>query len=586
MLLDNPLSITKKVPSSLIFALLIFIPGVYALYLAINSGEISRQDYWGIMGGYLTIDGFSHHPADWLQPQNGHPILIPKLIYALNVIFTQGSNISLSLIAWFLALLQAFLLVKLLPPTIQNRRIIAVLIFSISAFSFTPSADNWTLGFSGVHWIGANVFAIASIACLTTYCRQENVMWVFGSLVFATAATFTYGTAFVLWPVLCVGAFLILPRWWVIVSYVGGMIFIYINYVPGNEPQLDILMSFSERTNLLILYTLTYLGAIFTTNNIGAPLIGFIGLLLGVIIIGHLFLHNTKKLRLDLFPWLLLLAYTVGNAALTALSRSHMGIEQAMRSRYTSITCLFWIGLIVIVIYYLGTIGAKWSSYKFVPTFVVLGILIVAMYGLGAERQKDFRHILRLQQPTMLSVNLGIPDEVAVVHSITQVPGQFFTMIPTLQAHNHIPFHKKSNSCGLVDQPISQEFLIQTPQNKVRGNFDFLDRFKKYGARAVGWAYSEERDIECIALLNEDNIIRGFAFPGFYRPDIAETLPLADSQTGWMGYARASSSNEELTAYVLLAGDEHWVALAGQHSLEDPGPVNGAVYTAMVLPPP
>lgn len=587
MLLSNIRSIDKKIPLYLILTLAVLLPATFALYLAINSGEISTHDYWGIMMQYLTVDGFSHRPADWLQSQNGHILLIPKVIYAVNIVFTQGSNISLSLIAWLFALLQTALLIQLLPYSIQDWRVIVVLAFSISAFSFTPSAvHSWTLGFSGVHWIGANLFAIASIASLTYYFRTEQLAWIFGSLLSATAATFTYGTSLALWPALCIGTLLILPRLRLSLIYIGLTIVVYAQYLSRFGAQSDQSIPSYGSISALILYATTYLGAIFTENNALASLIGAIGALLSMLIAGHLFFRSTSKARLYLLPWFLIQVYTVENAVITALSRSHLGVEQAMVSRYASLPGLFWVSLIVTVMYYLCQPGSNWSWYKFAPAFAVIGILIMAMYPLGFGRAKEFLHRVSLQPLAILSINLGIPDDVAITHSITISPGQFLTMIPILQAHKHIPFNKQNYSCPQFGQIIPQDFLTQTSQGNVGGLFDFMDRFTEDGARVVGWAYSENRDIKCIVLLNEENFIRGIAFSGFYRPDVAETLTITDQMTGWMGYVRVSSNNENLTAYALLSGDNHWFALESSHSLEEPGQVDYLMYTAMILPPP
>lgn len=588
MLFNNTRSLDKKIPSYFIQTLIILAPATYVLNLALNSGEIPSNDYWGILLQIYSIDGFSYQFADWLQSQNGHILLIPKVIYALNIILTRGANVSLSLVAWLFALVQAFLFIQLLPRNIQDRRVVTVLIFSISAVSFIPSAtDNWIHGFSGVHWIGANMLVIASIACLTYHFRNGHIAWIFGSLLFAIAATFTYGTAFALWPALCVGTLLVLSRLRLSLLYVGITILVYTGYLSRYGSQSGQSTLLYDKISPLAHYIITYLGAIFTTNNILAPLIGTIGILLSVLITIHLLLRGNTETRLYLLPWFLIQLYTVGNAFITGLSRSHLGTEQAMASRYASLPGLYWISLIVIVMYYLSQTISKWSWYKLTPAFAVIGILIMAMYPVGFAREKEYLHQLSLQPLAILSIDLGIPDDVAIKHAITPAPVQFLTIIPTLKAHKHIPFDKQHNSCGQIDQIIPQALLTQTPQsNYVGGYFNFMDSFSERGARVIGWAYSENRDIKCIALLNEKNTIRGFAFSGFYRPDIAETLNIPDQNSGWMGYARVTSTDEMLTAYVLLTGDEHWVALDDTHSFERAGQMDFTKYSAMFFPPP
>jgi hypothetical protein len=202
--------------------LAIFVPAVYALYLVLNAGQIPGLDYWGILEKVFSIQGFSDRWADWLINQNGHIILIPRVIYALNIFITHGSNLGLSLITWLFALLQTILLVRLLPAGPHPRWLTICLIFCISIFTFTPSAAHiWVHGFSGVAWVGANLLAVASIACLTFYLHDDRIGWIFGSMFFALVAVFTYGTSLVLWMALSIGALLVRPRLWPVLLYLG-----------------------------------------------------------------------------------------------------------------------------------------------------------------------------------------------------------------------------------------------------------------------------------------------------------------------------------------------------------------------------
>ena len=74
-------------------------------------------------------------------------------------------------------------------------------------------------------------------------------------------------------------------------------------------------------------------------------------------------------------------------------------------------------------------------------------------------------------------------------------------------------------------------------------------------------------------------MIRGFAVPGFYRQDVSEILDLSNLYTGWLGYVRVSSPQEQIQAYVLLEGDEKWAPLHNSHSPENPGTINSDIYT-------
>ena len=192
----------------------ILIPAAYILYLISQAGDLSNFDYWWMTWNFYSVDGFSTNPFNWIFRANEHFVLIPAIIYGLNIIFTQGSNIGLCLIAWFLAWIQCYVLIALLPLKLRSfpLQFISV-ILCISIFNFTPAAaHNWMRGFSGVHWIIANLFVICSIFCLQSYTTILDAEtgtpplgngWVIGSIIFGILGCISYSTPLALWPILC-----------------------------------------------------------------------------------------------------------------------------------------------------------------------------------------------------------------------------------------------------------------------------------------------------------------------------------------------------------------------------------------------
>ncbi|MBD0393596.1 MAG: hypothetical protein ICV52_06940, partial [Microcoleus sp. C1-bin4] len=149
----------------------ILIPASYILYLISQAGDLSNFDYWWMTWNFYSVDGFSTNPFNWIFRANEHFVLIPAIIYGLNIAVTQGSNIGLCLVSWFLAWIQCHVLIALLPLNLRRFPLQFIsLLLCISIFNFTPAAaHNWMRGFSGVHWIIANLFVICSIFCLQSY---------------------------------------------------------------------------------------------------------------------------------------------------------------------------------------------------------------------------------------------------------------------------------------------------------------------------------------------------------------------------------------------------------------------------------
>jgi hypothetical protein len=578
-------SLTQKKIVYFAFVLAALLPSVFAFYLTISAGEIAINDYWGIMEKVFSLDGFSTDLSDWLINQNGHIVFIPRIIYAVNFILTSGSNIGLTLTTWFFALLQMLLLISLLPNSIQNHHIKFIMVLSIGAFCFTPSdADNWTQGYSGVHWIGANLLAVASITCLIRYFGDRRIWGLFGSLLLAIAAIFTYGTSFALWLALSSGILFIGRRPKLGLLFAGFTIIVINRYISNYGTQSKQITSLFENITVLTHYVLTYLGAIFTTNKLMASLLGVVGLLLALWLMTYVMFNQADQVRLELFPWSLILIYAIGNAIITALNRSNFGIEQAMMSRYASLPALFWLSIIIIGMYYLYHIIPKWFSGLFYLAFAVVGMLILGTYSVGITTAKEFFHKKSIQPVTMLSVNLGIPDEFIFPYSITTAPAQFLNLIPALKKYKHIPFNRSlDGTCGEIGQIIPKNSLEPAYSEKLRGSFDFMDGFTADGARVVGWVSNETANIECVTLLNDQNIIRGLTILNFARPDMVQTFNLPYQNVGWVGYAQITSTDEILTAYAKLKGDTSWIALNNTHSLESPGHVDRSIYSLLFL---
>lgn len=553
------------------------LPAAYVFYLALKAGPISTTDYWGILIRIYTIDGFSTDPADWLTRQNEHLLFIPYLIFALNIILTNGSNIGLTLLGWLFGLIELILLIGLLPPKLrQSGPVTFGLVCGMAALIFTPSAAHgWIRGFSSVHWVGTNMLAVVAIACLGQYIRRDKLGWLFGSGLLGVMATLTHSTALPLWPALCFGL-LLYRRWRAAALYALFTAGIYLAYLAGYHTPADHPVPIYSRLFHLVQYMAVYLGGIFFKEPALAMATGFVGM--GLSALGF-FLWATSR-RLELWPWLLIQLYILGNALISAVGRSGYGIKHAMETRYASLPALFWASLIVGVVFYLTQ--TKRRKWLLGPTFALLLVLIISMYQLGMDRAQKLLHMVSLQPVAILSIRLDAPDEMAVKAAISPISDQFLAALPMLRANGHVPFHREPElPCPSPGQQIDPARL--TVSEKVQGRFDFIDVFAQNKARAVGWAYSPQAKISCVVLLDQENRVQGMALPGVRRSDAAEALKLADPYIGWVGYAPDLQPGEKLTAYARLRDDDRWFALAASRSLQEPGQVDEAIYYDIVF---
>lgn len=550
----------------IISIVLSLIPVIYVLNLALHSGAIPTHDYWAMISKFYSNEGFSNHPADWLFYFN-QIMPLSFMVYALNIVVTGGSNIGLSLITWFFALIQMFILIVLLPKINWKSGIfIVILPVVISVFTFTPSASmNWIFGFNGVFRTLPSLFVIASIFCLTRFIRNEHIHWIIGAIALALLATLTHSSSLVIWPACFVGLFLMRFRLRVVLVFLGFSVVILAGYSYCFKISNNVIAVFTQ-IHKIVLYVATWLGGIFTTKVEIALLAGVFGLLASSVMF-WLFVSRVKG-RIHLFPWILIHIYAIGMAFVTAMARSHRGLDQAISSRYAVLAALYWLSLIVILIFHVHSISMRWQWRAIVPILIIIILAISSMYQVGMRYARSLIYRASLQPIASLSAQLGIPDLDAIRLFITPSHHAFVENIPALEAHGGIPFHKENPFCVRLNQRIDSDLLNPVPKDDIPGCFESLYRYTKDGVRGMGWVYKANHKVKCIILLNRDNVIRGIGQPGIKRPDIADELDISEEKLGWVGYARIGEDDKKLTAYALFSDETRWTRLRKSHSLK------------------
>jgi len=585
----------------------ILIPASYILYLISQAGDLSNFDYWWMTWNFYSVDGFSTNPFNWIFRANEHFVLIPAIIYALNIVVTQGSNIGLCLVAWFLAWIQCHVLIALLPLNLRRFPLQFIsLLLCISIFNFTPAAaHNWMRGFSGVHWIIANLFVICSIFCLQSYatvllnkrealppdihsqaepgneflgavppCPLPHLQnkWVIGSIVFGVLGCISYSTPLALWPILCAAAVVLqFPRRITYLYFIASIAVIGIYFLtyktPSHHPSLTKINPLKT-----LEYIPTYLGGIFSENIIVASIIGIIGLIAVTGFVGYwLFVKKVVKRsypvgnRPDWLPWLSIQLYTLQTALMAAVSRSGFGVEQATVSRYATLPALFWMSTIVLTVLWVRElqptprIQGRWLT----PLFAVATVAIILMYGVGGETAMAIARRATYQPLVALSLQLGITDITLIKDRVGNRPAAFIGLIDALKTNNLVPFNrdiKKDNFCAALATKIDPN-LLSAPKDGVPGYFDTVTKLAPKAARVTGWVGDPENNVKCIAILNQENVVRGFAMSGFPRPDLVNLFGPSYEFAAWRGYIQTSPTDKLLTAYASFKNRNGWVAL-------------------------
>lgn len=514
---------------------------------------------------------------------NEHFVLIPAIIYALNIVVTQGSNIGLCLVAWFLAWIQCHVLIALLPLNLRRFPLLFVsLVLCVAIFNFTPAAaHNWMRGFSGVHWVIANLFVICAIFCLRSYAIFVNAIfinvagagtetpplrnaWVIGSILFGILGCISYSTPLGLWPILCATAVVLrFPRRVTYLYFAASIAVISLYFItyktPSHHPSLTKINPLKT-----LEYIPTYLGGIFSENIIVASIIGTIGLILMTGFIGY-WLFVKKLDRADWLPWLSIQLYVLQTALMAAVSRSGFGVEQATASRYATLPALFWMSAIILTV--LGArelqLIPRIQGRLLTPLLAISIVLIILMYGVGGKTASAIARRATYQPLVALSLQLGITDIGLIKERVGNRPAAFVGLIDALKTQNLVPFNrdiKQHNFCAPLNTKIDPN-LLSAPKEGVPGYFDTVTKLAPAAARVSGWIGDTENNVKCIVILDRENTVQGFAMTGFPRPDLAKVFGPAYEFAAWKGYIQTTSKETLLTAYASFKNRKGWIAL-------------------------
>jgi hypothetical protein len=145
------------------------------------------------------------------------------------------------------------------------------------------------------------------------------------------------------------------------------------------------------RTPLTIVrYFFIWLGSSYSSGSQSVAIFAGVLLLITLIVIGVALMPfaATKVNRLNLAPWVSFALYGLCSGALVAWGRSHIGLEQPLRSRYTSVSLWISLALIGLVAVYFQRRPIVRGPRDFTFPVTLIGILAL-MLVLAARHQES-----------------------------------------------------------------------------------------------------------------------------------------------------------------------------------------------------
>jgi hypothetical protein len=359
-------------PSAALF-LLAIIPVAVIIRLIDEYGvDVPYGDEWSLIPLFAKWNNHQLTFADLFRQHNDHRIFFPKLIYLAFAKFTHWNVraemfFSVLLCCGISACIYV-LLKRTVPGTTQKHLLLWAL---CNLLIFAPvQAENWLWGFQLQIFI-PTLGLVASLVVLGSQLRP--VAKFLATFLLVLVATFSFGGGLLLWPV--IGLYLLLQwekkRW--LIAWSALFILTAVFYFAGyhRQPVLG-----PETGNPLdyIAYFVQFNGVALTRSSltagaaISAGIVGTSGVVL-FLTVCWLTLKSPIELRRANSSWFALGAYAVASAALAAYTRVSTGPQQALSSRYASISVNLYVALIGLVAIASQYSRASESSTKFSKFF-------------------------------------------------------------------------------------------------------------------------------------------------------------------------------------------------------------------------
>ena len=311
--------------------LLLLLPIGFIAWVCATGPEIPHNDYWGWVRQFVTRDGFSSELSHWTVRASNQFLTGAYLIYALNLVVTDGSNHSLTLLSWLFAVGVLVLLGAWIRRSLGRSLPLARwTTVGASWLLFSPLlAMFWIMGFTGVSKLGSVLFSVLAIHCWVSYERNRRAVFLLASASAVGLAIGLFTAGLVLLPLLALAA---VPRarreGSGVIAFLVALALLTLLWLLGYETGLTSNHPAVGRGGVaaLLLYPFCFLGSPFSRDiEVGLGL-GVFGVAAAVVLAVRSLRYASNDRRGSETCWWLLIGFASGNAVLTGLARSPMGL--------------------------------------------------------------------------------------------------------------------------------------------------------------------------------------------------------------------------------------------------------------------
>lgn len=343
--------------------------------------DVPYHDQWDLLPLLDAALRNEFRWADLLQPHNGHILLLPKLVMLALALLTQWNTLA-EVLFGFLCMLGSWLLLQAMAAQVLSRPLLVVekTVLSLLVFSWSQ-AQNWLWGWQ-LQIPLALLLLLCGFAALQRL-RHDGAAVLLAALC-GIAAMLSFAGSLPFWPA-------VLPllwqrrRWlvipWLLLSCL--LLFAYAR-VAGMVATDDASAALPAANEILrhLRNTLALLGNLVARFNLHAATAAG---LCGVLLLLWQARPRTATVRA---LGLSVLLFAAGTALLVSLTRSGLGDEQMLASRYGTLTLPFWV---VVAVLLSDAIHSKVQPMR----LAIAGCLLFSLLASQAYSWQDFYQLHR-----------------------------------------------------------------------------------------------------------------------------------------------------------------------------------------------
>ncbi|TDV50898.1 hypothetical protein [Actinophytocola oryzae] len=508
-----------------------------------KSPKLHFVDYWYALVRFVNLDGSLHVPGLFVS-SNEHLIAIPSLLYYGDATIFGGNQRYLGyldiLIAVATVLLIRYAIPRTLPVVVR-----ASIVFASAALIFSlHGLHNYTHAMSGAAWLTANLICVGALLF-----GVKGKWWPAWGM--ALLGSITYGTSFAIWPSLALVAIMRRePMWRRVLPLVTGAV-IVIGWMSVNHNAAGSGTESDIGTAIFGLFAV--FGHIWAADNTGVAVFA------GAVILGaYGALATVKASRTpELRFWWGLACHAFFGGAMIAVSRIDFGLDYSQHSRYTSISVLISLPLLVMAGTVLHSFVARhWR--KLAIGFAVAGVLGFALGVPTADqvRTEDTDHEMQ-----SVALRAGYLNAFGWA-----LPPAGHQLVPRLEALGHYPFNDSFTlGCGgpelgdHIDLDGVKQMVPPKGGRTPASPAGTVDKVQpEPGSQLVwGWATGVNDPVRCTVLVDSTGKVVGGGVSDRVRSDIAQQYLGINADTG---FGLVGPDDPDLRVVVILeSGAKRWM---------------------------